>query len=83
MADGFIHQLLLVGVEFDLNDLLHATGAQDTWHTDEASADAILVIGLIMISPASLNNSAQATAQISARVPVIWLPPRRTCAPRP
>jgi hypothetical protein len=44
VADGFIHQLLFVGVEVDLNDLLHATGAQDTWHTDEASADAILVI---------------------------------------
>ena len=28
----------------------------------------MFVIGLTMISPASLNNSAQATAQTSARV---------------
>ena len=32
-----------------------------------APTEAMLVIGLTMISPASLNNSAQATAQTSAR----------------
>src|ERR1700758_606649 len=48
-----------------------------------APTEAIFVIGLIMISPASLNNSAQAIAQTSARVlfsPLISMPPPRNAA---
>ena len=41
-----------------------------------APIDTMVVIGLTMISPASRNSSAQATAHTSARVTEItWLPP--------
>ena len=44
MADGLIHQRLLLFVEIDLNDLLHAAGTKDARYADEVAADAIFGI---------------------------------------